>query len=199
MVTDQQVVLLRQRRMERKTQQTSAAMAGMSVRSAQKWQCGPLPSETGQERWWRTRTDPFDGVYGRRRPCPCSKARPPAGSGQRQLSNGWKRNSPAASAPPSSALCNDDYRTGELYLQGLGRQVPPFAFQTWEPQSYDDGVGNSMTRAATPESALDQLIHYMTEMQRQTDSQRINPEARKGMAQWTLHEFLEALPDSLDQ
>ena len=75
----------------------------------------------------------------------------------------------------------------------------PFAFQTWEPQSYDDGVGNSMTRAATPESALDQLIHYMTEMQRQTDSQRINPEARKGMAQWTLHEFLEALPDSLDQ
>ena len=63
MVTDQQVVLLRQRRMERKTQQTSAAMAGMSVRSAQKWQCGPLPSETGQERWWRTRTDPFDGVW----------------------------------------------------------------------------------------------------------------------------------------
>ena len=62
-VTDQQVVLLRQRRMERKTQQTSAAMAGMSVRSAQKWQCGPLPSETGQERWWRTRTDPFDGVW----------------------------------------------------------------------------------------------------------------------------------------
>ena len=47
--------------MERKTQQTSAAMAGMSVRSA--WQCGPLPSETGQERWWRTRTDPFDGVW----------------------------------------------------------------------------------------------------------------------------------------
>ena len=63
MVTDQQVVLLRQRRMERKTQQTSAAMAGMSVRSARKWQCGPLPSETGQERWWRTRTDPFDGVW----------------------------------------------------------------------------------------------------------------------------------------
>ena len=49
--------------MERKTQQTSAAMAGMSVRSAQKWQCGPLPSETGQERWWRTRTDPFGGVW----------------------------------------------------------------------------------------------------------------------------------------
>ena len=63
MVTDQQVVLLRQRRMEGKTQQTSAAMAGMSVRSAHKWQRGPLPSETGQERWWRTRTDTFDGVW----------------------------------------------------------------------------------------------------------------------------------------
>ena len=49
--------------MERKTQQTSAAVAGMSVRSARKWQYGPLPLETGQERWWRTRTDPFDGVW----------------------------------------------------------------------------------------------------------------------------------------
>ena len=49
--------------MKRTTQQTSAAMAGMSVRSVRKWQCGPLPSETGQERWWRTRTDPFDGVW----------------------------------------------------------------------------------------------------------------------------------------
>ena len=63
MVTDQQVVLLRQRRMEGKTQQTSAAMAGMSVRSVHKWQREPLPSETGQERWWRTRTDPFGGVW----------------------------------------------------------------------------------------------------------------------------------------
>ena len=49
--------------MEGKTQETSAAMAGMSQRSARKWQCGPLPSETKQERWWRTRPDPFDGVW----------------------------------------------------------------------------------------------------------------------------------------
>ena len=62
MVTDQQVALLRQRRMEGKKQQTAAAMAGMSERSARKWQCGPLPSETKQERRWRTRPDPFDGV-----------------------------------------------------------------------------------------------------------------------------------------
>ena len=46
MMTNRQVALLRQRRMEGKTQETAAAMAGMSVRSARKWQRGPLPSET---------------------------------------------------------------------------------------------------------------------------------------------------------
>ena len=49
--------------MEGKRQETAAAMAGMCVRSARKWQRGPLPSEMKQERWWRTRTDPFDGVW----------------------------------------------------------------------------------------------------------------------------------------
>ena len=49
--------------MEGKTQETAAAMAGMCVRSACKWQRGPLPSETKQERWWRTRPDPFDEVW----------------------------------------------------------------------------------------------------------------------------------------
>ena len=75
----------------------------------------------------------------------------------------------------------------------------PFAFQFLEPQSYDEGIGNSMTKSTTPESALRSLIHYMTEMQRKTDEQQINPEARKGLAQWTLQEFLETLPDSLDR
>ena len=63
MITDQQVRLLRQKRMEGKKQETAAALAGMSQRSARKWQCGQLPSETKQERWWRTRPDPFDGVW----------------------------------------------------------------------------------------------------------------------------------------
>ena len=49
--------------MEGKTQETAAAIAGMSVRSARKWQSGPLPSETKQERPWRTWPDPFDGVW----------------------------------------------------------------------------------------------------------------------------------------
>ena len=49
--------------MEGKTQETAAAKAGMSVRSARKWQSGPLPSATKAEHRWRTRPDPFDGVW----------------------------------------------------------------------------------------------------------------------------------------
>ena len=49
--------------MEGKTQETAAAQAGICVRSARNWQSGPLPSETKQERQWRTRPDPFDGVW----------------------------------------------------------------------------------------------------------------------------------------
>ena len=63
MVTDAQVRLLRQKRMEKKTQDTAAATAGMSVRSARNWQEGPLPSETKRERDWRTRPDAFVAVW----------------------------------------------------------------------------------------------------------------------------------------
>ena len=63
MITDRQVRLLSQKRMEGKTQETAAAKAGMSVRSARKWQSGPLPSQAKPEHRWRTRPDPFDGVW----------------------------------------------------------------------------------------------------------------------------------------
>ena len=49
--------------MEDKTQETAAAKDGMSVRSARKWQSGPLPSQAKPEHRWRTRPDPFDGVW----------------------------------------------------------------------------------------------------------------------------------------
>ncbi|MGH8324427.1 MAG: IS21 family transposase, partial [Steroidobacteraceae bacterium] len=49
--------------MEKKTQEAAAASADMSVRSARKWQAGPLPSETKKARGWRTRADPFAGVW----------------------------------------------------------------------------------------------------------------------------------------
>ena len=64
---------------------------------------------TKQERQWRTRPDPFGGVR-EEESCPCYGARLPAGSGQRQLSSGWRRNFPAGSAPPSSEPCNAGYR-----------------------------------------------------------------------------------------
>jgi len=48
---------------EGKTQQAAAAAAGMSVRSAREWQAGSLPSETKDPRSWRTRSDPFEGVW----------------------------------------------------------------------------------------------------------------------------------------
>ena len=62
-VTDQQVLLLRRKLMEGKTQQASAASAGMGVRSARRWQSGPLPSEKRKDRRWRTHPDAFAGVW----------------------------------------------------------------------------------------------------------------------------------------
>ena len=38
-------------------------MAGMSVRSTQKWQEVSFPSETKKERQWRTRPDTFEEVW----------------------------------------------------------------------------------------------------------------------------------------
>lgn len=63
MVTDEQVRLLRRKLMENQKKETSAAAAGMSVRCAQKWQGGPLPSQTRKARAWRTREDPFAEVW----------------------------------------------------------------------------------------------------------------------------------------
>jgi len=63
MVTDAQVGLLRQKLMDKKTQEAAAATAGMSVRAARKWQSGPLPSETKTSRSWRTRPDAFSAVW----------------------------------------------------------------------------------------------------------------------------------------
>lgn len=63
MVTDEQVRLLRQKLMEGKKQETAAAAAAMSVRTARTWQDGPVPSETKGPRTWRTRDDPFAAIW----------------------------------------------------------------------------------------------------------------------------------------
>jgi len=62
-MSDGQVRLLRQKRMEGKTQEAAAAAAGMGVRTARKWERGALPSESKPVRGWRTRPDPFEGVW----------------------------------------------------------------------------------------------------------------------------------------
>ena len=103
--------------------------------------------------------------------------------------------------PLSPAVVRVTHRdqVGYFGLYKDGDLKYPFAFQTWEPQSYDEGLGNSMTNSATPELALRGLILYLRDKQRKTDEQQINPEARKGLAEWTLQEFLDTLPDSPEQ
>jgi len=63
LVTDVQVRLLRQKMKEGMKQSAAAAAAGMSERTARKWQSGPLPSQSKKPREWRTRADPFEGVW----------------------------------------------------------------------------------------------------------------------------------------
>jgi hypothetical protein len=63
MVKDAQVGVLRRRRMAGKTQEASAAAAGMSERSARKWEHGLLPSQRHKPHTWRTRKDPFAEVF----------------------------------------------------------------------------------------------------------------------------------------
>jgi len=63
MVTDAQVRVLRRKLMEGKTQEAAAAGAGMSVRSARRWQKGPYPSQAHKPHGWRTRPDPFGAVF----------------------------------------------------------------------------------------------------------------------------------------
>ena len=53
MITDRQVVLMRQKLMEGKTQK--AAASGMSERSVRTWRKGPLPSENKVRHRQRTR------------------------------------------------------------------------------------------------------------------------------------------------
>ena len=65
MVTDLQVRLMRRKLHEGQSQEGAAAAAGMSVRSARQWQRGRLPSQVDQPRHWRTRKDPFAGVWDR--------------------------------------------------------------------------------------------------------------------------------------
>jgi hypothetical protein len=49
--------------MEGKTQEGAAAAAGISARSARRWQKGSYPSQRRKPHTWRTREDPFVEVF----------------------------------------------------------------------------------------------------------------------------------------
>ena len=63
MVTDVQVRRLHEKRMSGKTLAAAAAAAGMSERTARRWQSGALPSTVKAPRRWRTREDAFADVW----------------------------------------------------------------------------------------------------------------------------------------
>jgi len=64
MVKDQQVKLLRSLRAGGKGQEAAAARADMTVKTARKWEKSTLlPSQSKKPRDWRTRKDPFEGVW----------------------------------------------------------------------------------------------------------------------------------------
>jgi hypothetical protein len=63
MVTDAQVRVMRQKRMDGKTQEAAAAAGDMSVRTAREWETGVMPSQSKPTRHWRTRGDPFETVW----------------------------------------------------------------------------------------------------------------------------------------
>ena len=49
--------------MKGENQDLAAATAGISTRTGQRWESGPLPSQRKPERTWRTRSDPFAEVW----------------------------------------------------------------------------------------------------------------------------------------
>ena len=135
--------------MEGKTQETAAAKAGMSVRSARKWQSGPLPSATKPEHWWRTRPDPFDGVWEDEiepllRGDPTGKLK--ATTIIELPFDKLRRPSSilAGSAHPSCGRCNDDYRIGGA-LHGPDREVyfPRCIRRVVKPRLTSPTAGNS--------------------------------------------------------
>ena len=64
MVKDQQVRRLVKLQKNEKTLTMAAAKAGLSRKTARKYlKSGKLPSQSQPERYWRTRSDPFESVW----------------------------------------------------------------------------------------------------------------------------------------
>ena len=99
--------------------------------------------------------------------------------------------------PLSSSVVRVEYGDQVGWI-GISRDCDvnhPFAYQSRPPDSLDKGVGSSLTATATIQSALRCLSFSLIEGQKKEEALRINPQARRGMAQWALQEFLDGLED----
>ena len=99
--------------------------------------------------------------------------------------------------PLSPSVVKVEYRD-QVGWVGISRDCDvnhPFGYQTQPLKSLDEGVGSSLTATATIHSALSHLSYSLIEAQKKEEALRINPEARRGMAQWQLQEFLDGLED----
>ena len=99
--------------------------------------------------------------------------------------------------PLSSSVVRVEYGDQVGWI-GISRDCDvnnPFAYQSRPPDSLDEGVGSSLTATATIQSALSHLSYSLIEAQKKEEALRINPQARREMAQWALQEFLIGLED----
>ena len=99
--------------------------------------------------------------------------------------------------PLSPSVVKVEYKDQVGWI-GISRDCDvnnPFAYQSRPPDSLDEGVGSSMTAVPTIQLALRCLSYSLIEGQKKEEALRINPQARRGMAQWALHEYLDALED----
>ena len=95
----------------------------------------------------------------------------------------------------SSSIVKVTYReqVGWIGLSTSSDDNKTFAHQTWPLQEGEKTLGTSMTDAQTPRLALLALAFRLTLRQKRAEHLRINPQAREGVAQWELKEFMENL------
>ena len=96
---------------------------------------------------------------------------------------------------PSIVKVTHKEQVGWIGLSKDSDDNKAFAYQLWPLQAGEEGVGTSLTDAQTPRQALLNLAFRLTRRQERDDYLRINPKARKGLAEWELKEFMEGLSE----
>ena len=97
---------------------------------------------------------------------------------------------------PSIVKVTYKEQVGWIGLSNNSDDNKAFAYQTWPLRAGEEAVGTSLTDAQTPRQALLDLAFRLTRRQERDEHLRINPKARKGLAEWELKEFMEGLSES---